>query len=374
MRTLRSGGWGLARQSETAWWGSALLVIVALALTDALLGAEANLSATFAIAPFLAATGAKPRQTAAVAAVASAASVAFSLHDKVSPAIAATRWVVVFVASVLAVLAAQRRFARERRLSSVIRVAEIAQQAILVPVPPRLGAFAFASAYISATEEARLGGDFYEVVETPQGIRLILGDVRGKGVEAVHLAALVLRYFRDSALTNATMEDTATALDHSLVRHLGLEEFVTALLVQLDGDTVEIVNCGHHPPAVVTPEVRWVEAASTTPLGLEPIPSSTTISLSPGDRVVLYTDGLVEARQSNGEFVPVEELVATLVDGEPAAAVRELLSQLHARVGGHLADDLAVLLIEYTGQQAPADPPLRSLSSSASSNRAVTTP
>lgn len=353
VRVLKRAEGQLARHSETPWWASGLLAVGLLAVADTVMGEDDNLSATFTIAPFIAATGANPRQTASVGLVASAASVVFSLHDRVSVSGALARAAVVVLGSSLAVLAAHRRTARERRLSAVTRVAEVAQQAILAPIPARLGPFALASAYVSATEEARLGGDFYEVVESRHGIRLILGDVRGKGVEAVRLAALVIRYFRDAALTSQTMEAAALAMDRSLRGHMGPEEFVTALCVQLEEGAIEVVNCGHHPPAFVAPVFRLVdEVESTTPLGLDPRPTAARVPLSPGDRLLLYTDGLVEARHADGSFVDLEDLASDLVSGDLSSALFELMARLHSLVGDQLGDDLAALLIEYAGRGA----------------------
>lgn len=333
-----------------------MLVVVVLASTDAVLGPDANLSATFAIAPFLAATGAKVRQTAAVACLASAMSVALSIHANLQVGVAAARASVVVLASLLAIFAAGQRVARERRLLAMTRVADIAQQAILLPISARIGDFRFASAYVSATEEAQLGGDFYEAVETADGIRLILGDVRGKGVEAVRLASLVLRYFRDAALTKSSLEEVAADLNRALTRHMDLEEFVTAVIIELRGAAMDVVNCGHHPPVQVAPRFRWIDAGQvTTPLGLDPEPRSVTIPLVEGDRMLLYTDGLAEARRPSGEFLSVEEVVTVLSHGDLTEAIGQLMATVRASVGGQIADDLAALVLEYRPGQA-ADP------------------
>jgi hypothetical protein len=77
-------------------------------------------------------------------------------------------------------------------------VAEVAQRAILRPIPARLGAMSFATRYLSAAEEALIGGDFYDAAFTPHGLRLITGDVRGKGLPAVQLASVVLGCFREA--------------------------------------------------------------------------------------------------------------------------------------------------------------------------------
>src|SRR5947207_1319488 len=81
-------------------------------------------------------------------------------------------------ASVLSALVARVRVERERRLRAVTRVAEVAQRALLGGVAPALGSLRLAVLYASASTEASVGGDFYEALETPYGVRLLVGDVR----------------------------------------------------------------------------------------------------------------------------------------------------------------------------------------------------
>ncbi|MBA3267225.1 MAG: SpoIIE family protein phosphatase [Acidimicrobiia bacterium] len=99
------------------------------------------------------------------------------------------------------VVSARWRERREGVLQRVTRVAEVAQLAILRPIPTRVGTMTFASRYLSAADQAFIGGDLYEVVPSAAGVRVVVGDVRGKGLEAVHLAALVLGTFREAAAT-----------------------------------------------------------------------------------------------------------------------------------------------------------------------------
>src|SRR5437773_1767485 len=107
--------------------------------------------------------------------------------------------IAVGAATVLSALVARVRVERERRLRAVSRVAEVAQRALLGGVPPALGSLRLAVLYASASAEASVGGDFYEALETPYGVRLLVGDVRGKGLDAVRLAGVVLGSFRDAA-------------------------------------------------------------------------------------------------------------------------------------------------------------------------------
>ncbi|MFE3288630.1 serine/threonine-protein phosphatase, partial [Streptomyces sp. NPDC059233] len=90
------------------------------------------------------------------------------------------------------------RTRRENELNQVRRIAEAAQEVLLRPVPDRLGPVRAASMYLAAETGAQIGGDLYDAVQTRYGVRLIVGDVRGKGLPAVRAAAVVLGAFRES--------------------------------------------------------------------------------------------------------------------------------------------------------------------------------
>ena len=111
--------------------------------------------------------------------------------------------------------------------------------------------------YLAGTAEARVGGDLYEVTRTQFGIRLIVGDVRGKGLDAVEIAADVLGVFREVAHEVYTLAEVARRIDASLARRPAapLEEFVTAVLAEIDpaAGTLTVYNCGHPPPLVLSP-------------------------------------------------------------------------------------------------------------------------
>ena len=109
--------------------------------------------------------------------------------------------------------------------------------------------------YVAAAAEATVGGDLYEAVATGEhGIRVIMGDVRGKGLGAVELATDVLGMFREQAHDADTLAELAARLDTGLGRNLARhEEFVTALLVEIDPESgkTSVFNCGHPPPLLI---------------------------------------------------------------------------------------------------------------------------
>src|SRR5438034_373924 len=132
-------------------------------------------------------------------------------------------------------------------LVAVLVTSAVAQRPILRPVPARMGRVALAVRYLSASEDALVGGDFYDIAVTRHGLRVLVGDVKGKGLEAVQLAALVLASFRASA-THPSLVELAAELDRGVRPRLGEEDFVTAVLAQFGRNgELQLVNCGHPP-------------------------------------------------------------------------------------------------------------------------------
>jgi len=236
-------------------------------------------------------------------------------------------------------------------LARVMRVAEAAQHAILSPPPPRLGATALAARYVSAAEEALVGGDLYEVVPRNGTVRLLIGDVKGKGLEAVRIATIVLGEFRAAAADVDDLSEVARQIDRRLRPYLADEDFVTALVAEIrDDGEFTVANCGH-PPALLASagQVAEIAAPAGLPLGLGAAPTTVTGRLGVGDRLLLYTDGMIEARDAVGQFVDLDEIVASLTQGPVDNVLDEVLQALTSAVGAALGDDLALVVAEYQG-------------------------
>ncbi|WP_443334325.1 PP2C family protein-serine/threonine phosphatase [Streptomyces sp. GB4-14] len=305
-----------------------------------------------ATGPALAAATSRPRGVLGVGALAIAlgASIAYR-HDMALPHLAVVLAALVTV-TLAGTLASALRARRERVLAAVRSVAETAQHALLQPVPETVGPFQVAVRYSAAAAEARIGGDLYALVPTPHGVRMIVGDVRGKGLPAVGTAALVLGVFREAAYDEPELLDVVGRIERSLARNLGGDDFVTAVVAGCpEPGRLETVNCGHAPPLLIHgTEVTAVEPVHPAPpLGLralsEDTPRLQVVSFDDGDQLLLYTDGVTEARDAGRAFYPLADgLTRSLRDG-PDRTLAALHQDLLDHVGGRLHDDAALLLL-----------------------------
>jgi phosphoserine phosphatase RsbU/P len=317
------------------------------------------------VAPLLAANVAGPRMTAGYGLAAFVAAVLLGFYDRAyepgdTRNAQFVRLAVIALMGVLAVFLSRYRIEREQRLTQVIKVAEAAQRAILLPVPERLGQVRVAVHYESAAREALIGGDMYGFVLTDHGLRMLVGDVRGKGLDAVRLSAQVLATFRERAGDHPDLGTLLDRLDHTVAHVAESEEdFVTAVLVQIrDDGLMTVVNAGHPPPLLLAADgARLLEVEPPRPpLGLGGSSGTLTTGVSAGDRLLLYTDGLTEARNPGTRaFLPAQQIVAALRAGDAVGdAVGELRDDVLRWSGGALHDDIALVLVEYD-PAAPAD-------------------
>jgi len=332
--------------------------LTAVAILDAALRTRVILIGLLIIGPFVTARWASRRSTVAASIYSIALGIVLAFPDGIWGTIDHVVRVLVLVAGgLVAVAFATLREEREEALQRIAHVADVAQKAILRQPPPRLGPVAIAARYLSAAEEALIGGDLYETAYTPYGVRIIVGDVRGKGLDAVGLAASVLSCFRENMIRARTVGELAQLIDAHVASIVGLEEFVTAVLVELpEGGGVQIVNCGHHPPLRIGDDDTsfLMTGEADRPLGLNPACVEQSFPLVGGERLLLYTDGLVEARNDRGEEMSLAQAAALLREGSLEGAIDGLVARLLQHVGGRPADDMAVLLAERVENGAGA--------------------
>lgn len=322
---------------------------VLAALVVLSLATPAQLIAVFAGGAIVASIMTTARHTAYVAIAGTACAALAGLWEDTTNAV--DFLVRVLLCGLLGVVAVQAAALSERRESSLRRmtvIAETAQRAVLRAIPTAIGSVGLSARYVSASAEALVGGDLYEVAATPFGVRVIVGDVRGKGLEAVQTAAAVLGAFRAAAFTEPDPAALARTIDETIMRFIGDEEFVTAIVGEFHGDKVMLANCGHHPPLIVhDAQVSEVDTGEpTVPLGMGSAPSMTEHAWPAGARMLFYTDGLVEARDKSGEFFPLDDFAAELGEGSLEDALDHLVDHLLEYAGGRMNDDLALVLAE----------------------------
>ncbi len=358
-----------------------LALMAAIAVADILSPPDIHLGPLLVVAPAITASFAGPRTTAAIGAAAVAVLVLIGIARKVIT----TENLVVQIASLIAISALVVLFDRLREksqyeLARVRTVSEAAQRVLLRPLPERIGPLRIASSYRAAESDAQVGGDLFAAARTADSTRLIIGDVRGKGLAALGDTAMLLGAFRAAAHRQAALPVLAAYLEGSVSWGLaerapvepdgpdgrrvtddqhdphGLEigeGFVTALIIDIPDDrpTITMVNCGHPPPLLlhrgraVTLDVR----DPAPPLGLGGLSDTrytpTSFPFRPGDLLLLYTDGVSEARDPTGDFYPLPARLERPSERDPARLLAWLNADLDSHVTGPLDDDAAMVAV-----------------------------
>ena len=234
---------------------------------------------------------------------------------------------------------------RQTLLDEELRNAQELQRVLIPSVQPALRGFVVSSAYRPAQE---VGGDFFQIIPNPDDSALVaIGDVSGKGLRAAMAVSLIVGALRTLAEGSTDPAQVLAGLNRRLDGRLG-GGFATCLvaLLQPDGRCV-FANAGHLPPYL---NAQQVEMPGALPLGLNPNESyeNQEVVLAPGDRLTLYTDGLLEARDSKGElfgFERLAKLVGNTAAEEDAVAAGVQFGQ---------EDDITVLTVTLAPCGAPA--------------------
>ncbi|MFD4972324.1 PP2C family protein-serine/threonine phosphatase [Streptomyces sp. NPDC058424] len=339
-----------------------VVLIVVITAADIATGPNIILSPLLVVAPTLTAWFAGPWTTGGIGVLAMAGEAVsgWRIGTLTSRNVVVETIAIAVITSLIVVLCAVRD-RHSRQMARVRSVAEAAQQVVMWPLPSRLGPLRLACVYLAAEEEADIGGDLYAAARTGSAARVMIGDVRGKGLPALGEAALLLGAFREAAHQHASLPDLAASLERSMTRYLADfepegeagERFVTALLVEIaDAEPlVRMTSCGHPAPLLLGPgnTVHVPRLHPGPPLGVGVTdPDNHVVDVlpfGPGDTLVLYTDGVIEARDQNGVFYPFAERAAQWTDHAPEALLDHIERDLLTHTGGHLGDDVALLAI-----------------------------
>jgi serine phosphatase RsbU (regulator of sigma subunit) len=236
------------------------------------------------------------------------------------------------------------------------RIAETLQQSLLA-LPETIPHLRFAHIYRSATEAARVGGDFYDLFEIEQGmVGVAVGDMSGKGLDAAALTSLVKNIIRAQAMDpRKTPAEVMGVVNQVLLRESAPEMFATVLFGVLDTATGRLVYCnaGHTTAAIGRPGAAMTRLPSNSTL-VGALPEAafadSEAEMHREDLLFLYTDGLTEAHGEHGLFGEdrVFGILEGLEGGDPWIAATRVIQEAGSYAGGHLSDDLAILAVALT--------------------------
>ncbi|MEU8679207.1 PP2C family protein-serine/threonine phosphatase [Streptomyces sp. NPDC048560] len=369
----REAAAGASRIGNGALAGLVMAFTSLVVVLDYLIGADLQVIPLLVVAPALASVYCTVRQTVSVAVWITAVVVVSRVLIGGSYGGLVLGIVFTMLACGLGVGSCAARIRHAVEIARLRTTAGAIQRQILHPLPVLTDQVHADGLYEPIEEDRLVGGDIYEVVESPHGTRVVIGDVQGKGLAAMGAGIAVLGAFREAAIREATLTGVAAALEDAVVRHNAssarsgeAERFVTALVLGFDTDgRVEAVNCGHIAPRLLHDgAARVVRLGRTSvPLGMADLsPEKRTaehLGLPAGATLLVCTDGVTEARDASGSFYPLDERLAGWVRREPREVLQALRDDLEAFTGGVRRDDIAVLALRGVpapGEQRPEAP------------------
>ncbi|MEE1670322.1 PP2C family protein-serine/threonine phosphatase [Streptomyces sp. WAC07094] len=356
------------------WLLGPLAVIVAVPVADGFLPPDIHLAHVLDVAVAVVALGAGPRLTALIGSLSVLALIMAGAERR----ILGTESVVVELGTLVALCAFLVFFTHLRdrgrqKLVQVRSISDATQRVVLRPLPERAGPVELASRYRGAEADACIGGDLYAVARISGSTRLLIGDVRGKGLASISDTAVVLGAFRAASHRQIPLPQLVGHMEDAIRWGLAefsrseddaAERFVTAAIVDIPDNepVVHLVSCGHPPPLLLHRDTRAATALvvpePAPPLGLGAISGSlylpATFPFGEGDRLMLYTDGVSEARDRSGVFYPLTERVTRWADQEPETLLHRVVTDLQEYTDGHLDDDMAIVVARRDGKAAVA--------------------
>ncbi len=254
-------------------------------------------------------------------------------------------------------------FSRLRRRRTLSLAAEI-QWDLLPPLTYASDRVVITGALEPAYE---IGGDTFDYAVNGSLVDLMVLDAVGHGLPAALLSSAAVGAYRHARRDRLDLPDIAAAVDAVIAGQFPGSRFATAAIARLDIVTgvLRWVNCGHPDPLLVRDGVllRPPGCRPARPLGLQAAkPDLCQVQLRPGDRVLLHTDGVVEARSPAGELFGEERLADLIVRAElagdpPPETMRRLMGSVMDHQSGQLQDDASIVMVEWrTGREQQLQP------------------
>lgn len=233
--------------------------------------------------------------------------------------------------------------AREREQTVLATI----ETALLPPVPPAVKGFEIGVSFRSATEMAHVGGDFYDVLDLGDaGVLVLVGDVSGKGVDAVGTAVRARYVIEAQARISSDPASFLRTANDALAQALPRDRFVAAAACLIDSGSGSVTTClaGHPTPLLITPRgTLEIDAPHNPPLGVVPglRLAQMTDHLAPDDTLLVYTDGITDARRNGTLFGDegITELAGSLAGRDAAAVAQSVCDAATEFHDSHLPGD-----------------------------------
>ncbi len=243
----------------------------------------------------------------------------------------------------------QAEDAAKRYRQELAIAAEIQQRLMTVTVPEV--PFAKVNAVSYACKD--IGGDFFDLVYTEKGLSLIVADVSGKGVSAAVVASILQGMLYSQLARDSSLPEMIAAVNRFLCEKVGGQKYATLVVARLSvNGELEMINCGHVPPLLVSGDTVTKLEEGNLPVGLVPIAEfqASRRQLKPGERLLLVTDGVTEAEDATGEFFGNERLESCCHQG--LAAIELAVTAFRGDTA--LTDDFTITEMIFRGESAPA--------------------
>ena len=243
----------------------------------------------------------------------------------------------------------QAEDAAKRYRQELSIAAEIQQRLMTVTVPEV--PFAKVNAVSYACKD--IGGDFFDLVYTEKGLSLIVADVSGKGVSAAVVASILQGMLYSQLARDSSLPEMIAAVNRFLCEKVGGQKYATLVVARLSvNGELEMINCGHVPPLLVSGDTVTKLEEGNLPVGLVPIAEfqASRRQLKPGERLLLVTDGVTEAEDATGEFFGNERLESCCHQG--LAAIELAVTAFRGDTA--LTDDFTITEMIFRGESAPA--------------------